>query len=166
MVNFPVTMIRASGHLGPILPASADNGLSPAMVRPIILYGIALAAAAFLLEWLNYKHVVHRWSTEFYVICIAAVCVALGIWVGNRLTARPRPPFARNEAAIAALGLSARECEVLEMLAAGHANKVIARQLDISPNTVKTHIARLYEKLEVASRTQAVQRAQTLDILP
>lgn len=148
------------------MPERAGDGLPRTMVRPILLYGIALAAAAFLLEWLNYKHVVHRWSTEFYVVCIAAVCVALGIWVGNRLTARPRAPFARNEAAIAALGLSAREYEVLEMLAAGHANKVIARQLDISPNTVKTHVARVYEKLEVASRTQAVQRAQALDILP
>ncbi len=137
-----------------------------AMIRPVILYGIALAAAAFLLEWLNYKHVVHRWSTEFHIVCIALVCVALGIWVGNRLTARPRQAFARNDAAIAALGLSAREYEVLEMLAAGHANKVIARQLDISPNTVKTHVARLYEKLAVASRTQAIQKARTLDILP
>ncbi len=136
------------------------------MARPIILYGIALAAAAFLLEWLSYKHVVHRWSTEFYIVCVAVICVALGIWAGNRLTARPRQAFARNEAAIAALGLSARECEVLEMLAAGHANKVIARQLDISPNTVKTHVARVYEKLAVASRTQAVQKAQALDILP
>ena len=136
------------------------------MARPIILYGIALAASAFLLEWLNYKHVVRRWSAEFYIACIAVVCVALGIWVGNRLTARPREPFARNDAAIAALGLSTRECEVLEMLAAGHANKVIARQLNISPNTVKTHVARVYEKLAVASRMQAVQKARTLDILP
>ncbi len=136
------------------------------MVRPIIFYGIALAAAAFLLEWLNYKHVVHRWSSEFYIACIAVICIALGIWVGNRLTARPRQAFVRNDAAIAALGISPRECEVLDMLAAGHANKVIARQLDISPNTVKTHIARVYEKLAVASRTQAVQKARTLDILP
>ncbi len=136
------------------------------MARSILLYGMALAAAAFLLEWLNYRHVVHRWSAEFYIACIAIVCVALGIWVGNRLTARPRQAFARNDAAIAALGLSARECEVLEMLAAGHANKVIARELDISPNTVKTHVARVYDKLEVASRTQAIQRARTLDILP
>ena len=136
------------------------------MARPIILYGIALAAVAFLLEWLNYKHVVHRWSSEFYIACIAVICIALGIWVGNRLTARPRQAFVRNDAAIAALGISPRECEVLDMLAAGHANKVIARQLDISPNTVKTHIARVYEKLAVASRTQAVQKARTLDILP
>jgi DNA-binding NarL/FixJ family response regulator len=136
------------------------------VVRTAVLYGIALATVAFLLEWLDYKHAVHAWSTEFYVGCIAVIFVALGIWVGNRLTAKPREAFARNDAAIASLGISARECEVLEMLAAGHANKVIARRLDISPNTVKTHVARLFEKLEVASRTQAIKKARSLDILP
>ncbi len=135
------------------------------MWRFILAYGVALAALAFLLEWLDYTHVVHAWSTEFYVACIAVIFVALGIWVGNRLTARPREAFERNEAAIVSLGISTRECEVLEMLAAGHANKVIARHLDISPNTVKTHVARLFEKLEVASRTQAIQKARALDIL-
>jgi DNA-binding NarL/FixJ family response regulator len=136
------------------------------MLRLILVYGVALAAIAFLLEWLDYKHSIHAWTTEFYIACIAVIFVALGIWVGNRLTAKPRQPFARNDAAIASLGISARECEVLEMLAAGHANKVIARRLDISPNTVKTHVARLYEKLEVASRTQAIGKARALDILP
>jgi DNA-binding NarL/FixJ family response regulator len=136
------------------------------VTRLIVLYGVALAALAFLLEWLDYKHAVHAWTTEFYIACIAVIFVALGIWVGNRLTVRPRQAFARNDAAIASLGISARECEVLEMLAAGHANKVIARRLDISPNTVKTHVARLYEKLEVASRTQAIGKARSLDILP
>lgn len=136
------------------------------MWRLIIIYGIALAALAFLLEWLDYKHAVQAWSTEFYVGCIAVVFVALGIWVGHRLTAEPHGVFARNDAAIAALGISARECEVLAMLAAGHANKVIARRLDISPNTVKTHISRLYEKLEVTSRTQAIGKARELSILP
>lgn len=132
----------------------------------MLAYGLALAALAFVLEWLDYKHSVHAWSTEFYVACIAVLFVVLGIWVGNRLTAKPRLAYTRNEAAIASLGISARECEVLEMLAAGHANKVIARRLDISPNTVKTHIARLYEKLDVASRTQAIGKARELDILP
>lgn len=136
------------------------------MLRLIILYGIALAGLAFLLDWLDYKNAVHAWSTPFYVTCIAVIFIALGIWVGNRLTAKPRGPFARNDAAIASLGISGRECEVLEMLAAGHANKVIARRLDISPNTVKTHVTKLFEKLEVASRTQAINKARELDIIP
>jgi DNA-binding NarL/FixJ family response regulator len=136
------------------------------MARTMILYGLALAAGMLLLEYLDYKHVVHAWSTEFYVACVAVIFVALGIWVGNRLTAKPRERFARNDAAIRTLGISAREVEVLDMLAAGHANKVIARRLDISPNTVKTHVAKLFEKLDVASRTQAIGKARELDILP
>jgi ATP/maltotriose-dependent transcriptional regulator MalT len=55
---------------------------------------------------------------------------------------------------------------VLELLAAGDANKEIARKLDISPNTVKTHIASLFGKLEVQRRTQAIQKARALRILP
>ncbi len=137
------------------------------MIRVVFLYGLALAALAFLLEWMDYKHLIRVWSTEFYVFCIALIFASIGIWVGNRLTASPRGPvFERNDAALAALGISARECEVLDMLAAGHSNKGIARNLDISPNTVKTHVARVFEKLEVGSRTQAVQKARSLNILP
>lgn len=132
----------------------------------MLAYGLALAALAFMLEWLDYKHAARAWTTEVYIGILAIIFVALGIWVGNRLTATPRRPYSRNDAAIAALGISVRECEVLEMLAAGHANKAIARRLDISPNTVKTHVARLYEKLNVASRTQAIGKARELDILP
>jgi ATP/maltotriose-dependent transcriptional regulator MalT len=90
----------------------------------------------------------------------------LGGWIGHRLTARGRADgFVVNHAAIAALGLSQREVEVLGLLAEGCANKVVARRLGISPNTVKTHVARLFEKLEVASRTQAIARARELGVV-
>jgi ATP/maltotriose-dependent transcriptional regulator MalT len=116
---------------------------------------------------MDYKHAVRAWSTEIYVLTIAILFAILGVWVGNRLTGRRAiPDFERNSAAITSLGISLREYEVLEMLGDGHSNKVIARQLSISPNTVKTHVARLYEKLEVASRTQAIGKARSLNILP
>jgi DNA-binding NarL/FixJ family response regulator len=137
------------------------------MWRTIIIYGLALAGGAFLLEWFDYKHAVREWSTEFYVAVVALIFIALGIWVGNRLTAKPRGlGFERNDAAIRSLGISERECEVLDLLASGAANKVIARKLGISPNTVKTHVARLFEKLEAGSRTEAIHKARTLEILP
>jgi DNA-binding CsgD family transcriptional regulator len=148
------------------LPYEGHRSNLHPMWRITILYGAALAGLAFLMEWGDYKHVVHSWSTELYVGIVAITFVTLGIWIGNRLAAKPREPYARNKAAIKAMGISGREIEVLEMLAAGHANKVIARQLAISPNTVKTHVARVFEKLEVASRTQAIRKAQELDILP
>jgi DNA-binding NarL/FixJ family response regulator len=137
------------------------------MARLILTYGAALAALALLVEWMDWRHTSRHWSTSFYVLAVALLFAALGIWLGNRLTPRPRTgSFQRNDAAMSELGISPRECEVLDLLAAGHANKVIARRLAISPNTVKTHIARLFEKLEAQSRTQAIAKARQLDLLP
>jgi DNA-binding CsgD family transcriptional regulator len=78
----------------------------------------------------------------------------------------PTGPFARNEAAIRALGLTPRECEILDLLASGRSNKELARSLGISPNTVKTHVARLYEKLGVDRRIRAVEEARALALIP
>lgn len=61
--------------------------------------------------------------------------------------------------------LSEREREVLRWLATGASNDAIAARLELSPNTVKTHLKRLYEKLDVGTRTAAVARARELDLL-
>jgi DNA-binding CsgD family transcriptional regulator len=133
----------------------------------VLLYGIVLASVALLLDWMDFRHLMHHWSTEFYVLCVAILFATLGIWLGNLLTPRPRgPEFELNSAAIAELGISAREVEVLSHLADGASNKLIARRLDISPNTVKTHISRLFEKLEATNRTEAIAKARSLDLLP
>ncbi|MBC7987814.1 MAG: response regulator transcription factor [Sphingomonadaceae bacterium] len=136
------------------------------MARTIILYALALALAAAALQWLEYRHAARAFSSEIYMVLIAAGFAALGVWVGIRLTPRARStPFERNEAAIRALGLSPRECEILELLASGQSNKELARSLGISPNTVKTHVARLYEKLEVGRRVQAIEKARMLALI-
>ena len=138
------------------------------MARTVILYALALAAGAGLLQWLEYRYVTRAYSTEIYVALLAAGFVGLGVWVGRRLT--PSAPcgdsFVRNEAAIRSLGLSPRECEILALLASGQSNKEMARTLAISPNTIKTHVARVYEKLEVARRVQAIEKARWLRLIP
>jgi ATP/maltotriose-dependent transcriptional regulator MalT len=93
--------------------------------------------------------------------------MALGMWVGAKLFRRSPPPaaFEANVKAQQSLGISERELEVLELLAAGRSNKEIAGQLNVSPNTVKTHVARLYEKLEVGRRTEAILRARELGMI-
>lgn len=137
------------------------------MVRTILLYAGALAAVALLLQWLEYGRLMHLFTPEFYVVCIAIGFTLLGLWAGHALTARrPPAPFERNTAAIAALGLSPRECEILALLASGQSNKEMADALHISPNTVKTHIARIYEKLEVQRRVQAIEKARFLALIP
>ena len=67
---------------------------------------------------------------------------------------------------IRSLGLTPRECEILGLLASGQSTKEMARQLGISPNTVKTHVARVYEKLEVQRRIQAIHKARELALIP
>jgi predicted ATPase/DNA-binding CsgD family transcriptional regulator len=62
--------------------------------------------------------------------------------------------------------LTAREREILGLIAAGKTNPQIAAQLIIGAGTVKTHTLNIYRKLEVANRTQAIVRAQELGLLP
>lgn len=137
------------------------------MVRIVVLYAIALAAGAALLAWLEYNYVTRVFAGEIYILIIAAGFSALGGWAGWRLTRRKNSQtFEKNEAAIRSLGISAREYETLELLAEGLANKEIARKLGVSPNTVKTHLAKLYEKLGAARRTEAVGKARDLSLIP
>lgn len=137
------------------------------MKRVVILYALALAAGAFLLQWLQYNYLVRAFSTEIYIGLIAIAFAGLGVWAGTRLARRPASAtFEKNDAAIASLGITLREQEVLGLLAAGKSNKEIAQKLGVSPNTVKTQVASLYQKLEVQRRTQAVQKARELALIP
>ncbi len=136
------------------------------MTKKALIYGAGLALAAFALQWLDYQYAVRLLATEVYVILIAIGFTALGLWVGTHLTSRPqRDVFRVNKAALAALRVSDREHEVLQLLAAGFSNKEIAGRLFVSVNTVKTHISRLYQKLGVSRRTQAVQKAKSLQLI-
>jgi len=136
------------------------------MWRTVVIYAAILGIAAFLLQWLEYQHFARAFSTEIYVTAIALAFAAGGVWLGWKLSSRPRGAFARNDAALATLGLTRQEVRVLELIASGQSNKEIARTLGVAPNTVKTHVANLFSKLEVARRTQAVSRARELSLIP
>jgi len=138
------------------------------MWRRAALYGLALAAGAALLQWLDYQRLARAQSELAYVVLIAAGFLALGVWAGVKLLghrAPPAPPFDGNPQAQASLGISPRELEVLEQLAAGLSNKEIAARLNVSPHTVKTHVARLFEKLGARRRTEAILKARELGLL-
>ena len=136
------------------------------MWRTILLYGIGLAAAAVAIEQLKFRHAEASISTDLYVALLAVGFTALGLWLGHRLTAKtPRGPFERNDAAIASLALTRRECQILDLLASGQSNKELARTLGISPNTVKAHLASLFAKLEVDRRVKAIEQARFLSII-
>lgn len=137
------------------------------MKRTMIVYALLLGLAVFVWQWVESQYLARRVSTEFYVLLIGIAFTVLGIWLGRELTPqRGSADFTLNEAALQSLGITKREYAVLEQLANGQSNKQIADALHVSPNTVKTHISKLYEKLEVGQRVQAVQKAKDLRLIP
>lgn len=141
--------------------------LSAAKWKRVVLYGVVFALAALALQWLEYQRLARTHWDEVYIALVAAGFLGLGVFVGARLFAGPRPPaHGGNPQALAALGISAREQGVLQELVAGHSNKEIAQRLHIAPSTVKTHVARLYEKLGAKRRTDAIRRARELGLIP
>ncbi|MBW0145627.1 LuxR C-terminal-related transcriptional regulator [Sphingomicrobium clamense] len=135
------------------------------MTRTILVYAGLLALAAFVLQWLDARMMMRSLSGDLVTALVALGFAALGLWTGIALMQRRQAGPERNEAAIRSLGLSTREVEVLEQLVAGGSNKEIARALAISPNTVKTHLAHLYEKLGVDRRAAAVAEARRLSLV-
>ena len=145
--------------------------------KSTILYGMALALLVFLLKWLEWRLVIFDHAFEIYIGAIALVFTALGIWLALKLT-RPKirtvvvekPVYIEkrviDEKELARLDLSKREMEVLELMAQGLSNQEIADRLYVSLNTVKTHTSRLFEKMDVKRRTQAVEKAKRLNIIP
>lgn len=137
--------------------------------RTVLLYGLALAAGTLALQWLEYRALARFHPAAIYLALVGAAFLALGIWVGASLF-RSRPsghgPFEPNARARESLGITDREWEVLGLLAAGRSNKEIAVQLAVSPNTVKTHVARLFGKLGAGRRTAAVRSAREIGLIP
>jgi DNA-binding NarL/FixJ family response regulator len=136
------------------------------MWRTVLIYGAILAAGALALQWLQFQMLVRTHPLEIYLAIFAVAFMALGAWVAKRLWRRPAPkPFEVNSQALDSLGVSEREYQVLTLLADGRSNKEIAQQLAVSPNTVKTHVANLFDKLGAKRRTEAISRARELGLV-
>lgn len=76
-----------------------------------------------------------------------------------RIAGRPGPPPAYE-------ALTERELEVLTLAGRGYTNKAIGVQLGISDRTVQGHLAKIYQKLQASSRTEAVMKAVSLSLIP
>jgi DNA-binding CsgD family transcriptional regulator len=144
------------------------------MVRHVLLFGLVGGALVAALAWSEYHFLILEHSVEIYGAVVAVVFVAFGIWLGQRLTGRPKPmivassasePFAVDEARREALGITPREMEILALVAEGLSNREIGERLFVSENTVKTHCSRAFDKLGAKRRTQAVQRGKELGLL-
>lgn len=137
----------------------------------VLVYGLALAAVVVALKYIEYRYLLRDLSVEVYIGVVAALFTAVGIWLGSRLLKEKKvvvevPMPARvDEEAVRASGLSARELEVLRLMAQGHSNQEIADRLFISLPTVKSHSSSLFVKLDVKRRTEAVHRAKALGLI-
>jgi len=147
--------------------------------RSTIWYGLSLAILLLIMKWLEWRLVVIDNAFEYYAGVIALLFTVLGIWLATKLT-RPKintviveklvvvkaTDFVLNEVELARLNLTRRELEVLQSMAEGLSNQQIAERLFLSLNTLKTHSSKVFEKLEVQRRTQAVEKARKLNIIP
>jgi DNA-binding CsgD family transcriptional regulator len=143
------------------------------MKKTILFYGLALALLVFVLKFIEYRFFVRDLSLEFYLGVVAVIFTAIGAWAGLKLTRKktvvvtvPAADFKVDEEKIRTLGISKREYEVLELMAKGLSNQEIADRLFVSLNTIKTHASNLFLKLEANRRTQAIQKAKELRLIP
>jgi NarL family two-component system response regulator LiaR len=152
--------------------------------KTVLVYGILGGVLIAVLKIVEYRYLVVERSLEIYGGLVAVLFSAVGIWLGLKLTrtretvvvrevpvhvevpVRMTGPFVRNETRVEQLGITPRELEILEELAAGFSNREIANRLFVSENTVKTHAARLFGKLSAQRRTQAVKRAKEAGLIP
>lgn len=143
------------------------------MRRTILLYAASMALLIFVLKFVEYRFLVRDLSLEFYLGLVAVLFTAIGVWAGLKITGKKTivvtqlvTAFQLDEERLKQLGISKREYEVLELLAAGLSNQGIADKLFVSLNTVKTHTSNLFLKLDVQRRTQAIQKAKALRLIP
>ncbi|BAU52100.1 response regulator transcription factor [Mucilaginibacter gotjawali] len=143
-----------------------------------IIYGLALALLLLLLNWLEWHFVIINHAFEIYAGAIALIFTALGIWLAIKLV-KPKvntvviekpviavTGFILNGAELNRRRISSRELEVLQLMATGLSNQEIAERLFVSLNTIKTHTSNLFLKLEAGRRTQAIEKAKRLNLIP
>src|SRR5580658_8959669 len=144
------------------------------MKRHVLIFGLVGGLLIAILHYTEYRFVIIEHSVELYGALVAILFAAFGIWLGLRITrsrdtiretvvvrevlvpAEAPAPFAPDAARQQSLGITARELEILKLVARGLSNREIATQLFVSENTIKTHCSRAFDKLGAARRTQAV----------
>ena len=154
------------------------------MLKHALIYGLVGGTLIAVLKVIEYRWLVVEHSVSIFGGLVAACFAGVGLWLGHKLTrpvqtvvvrevevpvpvaAVPGAPFVRNAARVDALGLTPRELEILELIAAGLSNREIAERVFVSENTVKTHSSRVFDKLGARRRTEAVQIGRAQGLIP
>jgi DNA-binding CsgD family transcriptional regulator len=149
------------------------------MTKQVAIYGVGGGVLIALLKMIEYKHFVHEYPGEVYGGLLAVIFTIVGVYLGLKWTGpqkevvvikevrvRDSEPFALNTENLREAGLTPRELEILGLIAQGLSNREIGEKLFVSENTVKTHSSRVFEKLAVNRRVQAVQKGKELGLIP
>jgi DNA-binding NarL/FixJ family response regulator len=166
----------------PEKPRSEGRNASPLArnraVREVVIFGLFGGLLIAVLQLVEYRFLVVERSVQVYGAVVATLFAGAGIWLGWTLTRKqpevivkevPVPaaePFVPDEKRLSELGITPRELEILGLIADGLSNREIAERLFVSENTVKTHSARLFDKMGAKRRTQAVQLGKAARLIP
>jgi len=135
--------------------------------KTILIFAALIVALLSLFQLSKYSVMSGSSKIEWIIVAIAIVFFVLGIYLNKRSLHKKAPPKGEiNQAQIKKLGLSKREHEVLIQISSGLSNKEIADKLFISESTIKTHVSNILLKLDAKRRTQAIQKAKQLQIIP
>jgi DNA-binding CsgD family transcriptional regulator len=137
------------------------------MKKIVVKFGLLSVALLLLFQLGKYSLFVSNWSDELRFSLFGVVFLAFGYAMSRVLIAEKKESSERkvDQNTIDKLGISKREYEVLEQVAAGLSNQEIAAKLFISESTVKTHVSNLLVKLDAKRRTQAITKAKAQGIL-
>ncbi len=148
-------------------------------VKHIVIYGLAAAGLIFSLKWLQWNFLIKENAIDIYIGLLALIFTILGAWIASQLI-KPKKQtvfvekhivvykptkFKLNQAALERLNLTNREYQILKLIVQGYSNAGIADELFLSLSTIKTHVSKLYTKLNVKSRFQAIALAKKMKIV-
>ena len=142
------------------------------MKKTVLIFGVLIVAVLTLVKLSKFSLMRGDSSIEIVIGGIAIVFFLIGMYLNRRglrdsiSEEKTTIHVEIDRQMIQRLGISQREYETLVEITKGNSNKEIAEALFLSESTIKTHVSNLYVKLNAKRRTQAIQIAKELNIIP
>lgn len=137
------------------------------MKKTIFIFSAFIVALLALFKISKYSYASGDASIETIIAVIALIFLTIGFYINKRTSKRRTTSTDSiiNTKNIEKLGISKREYEVLVEISKGSSNKEIADKLFVTESTIKTHVSNVFVKLDSKRRTQAIKKAQELQII-
>ena len=136
--------------------------------KTIVVFSAFIVALLVLFQLSKYTYASGDASIEAIIAVIAIVFFFISIYINKKSSKKdiPLTDFEVDHKKIQELGITKREYEVLVEISKGYSNKEIGEKLFVSESTIKTHVTNILTKLDAQRRTQALQKAKKLQIIP